>query len=198
MDKNGFNKLFSPGASKKSSRIFYFVISILLILILTVLAGGPLAIKWFIQKELADAGAVNTEIENIDFNPFTAVVRLESFHGATDQEKDLLTVGEFYVKYQWIPFLDRRIFIKKLVVKNSEIHITRLQDGTYKIGSLHFPEKKNLKRIRKKKNGGWDFMPFSCKTSVFSMTFPRFPCRSRSKTQKYPAWRAGIPTIRQI
>lgn len=102
----------------------------------------PKVLKYYIQKALTDAGAVNAEINNIDFNPFTAEMRIEGFRAFPRNNNDPLLIAETVIHFQWRPLWHKRIFIESLNLEKMVVDVEKEKNGTMTIGHLNLPEKK--------------------------------------------------------
>lgn len=127
--------------NKWSGRIPVFLWSLAgaAVLILAGLLLTPVAMEWYIEKSLAEAGAVNAEIEDIDFNPFTAVLRIKTLQGFPRQPDEILAVAEAVIDYRWLPLWKHRLYIRHLEMRHGAIEIVRGEDGGLTVGGFRLP-----------------------------------------------------------
>lgn len=110
-----------------------------LFLMTGLLVTTPLLLKWYVEKMLAARGAVEAKIENIDFNPFTAVLRLEALRTLPGLEDEGLRIAETVIKYRWLPLWKQRLDLQSLTVKDVTIEVERRRDGSLLVGRLPLP-----------------------------------------------------------
>lgn len=102
----------------------------------------PHAIRWGAQDWLTDHGAVESRIDNVDFNPFTG--RL-AFYGIAVQgaEADSLDCESFKVDLSWLPMFEKRLEVARLEVKGLDFDARRLDDGQWRLGGVGLPIEKD-------------------------------------------------------
>jgi hypothetical protein len=111
----------------------------LTLLAVLLLAAAPLAIEWYAEKALADAGAVHAEIENVDFNPFSGRLRVETLRTAPGEGERRLRFAEAVIDYRWRPLWNHQIFIEYLLLRDVILDIAREKDGELVVGRLRIP-----------------------------------------------------------
>ena len=126
------------------------------VLVLLVVLITPVILERYVTGLLADAGAVHARIEDIDFNPFAAVVHVEALRAFPEQEDEVLRIADAVINYSWRPLWHHRIHIQKLEVSNVTLEVLRREDGGLTIGGLKLPGKDKQREEEGKWEVGFD------------------------------------------
>ncbi len=115
-----------------SSR-WLIISAIPLALFLLILIGAPYAIQHLARQWLEQHGGEYVEIQDVDFNPFTATLIFEGVEIQVEDRKPLHfdSVG---LQLAWLPLLDKRIDVQHLELNGFHI-LVRNQDALH-IGGI--------------------------------------------------------------
>lgn len=80
-------------------------------------------------------GATEVGIENIDINPFSAVVRIRGLQ-ASDDNGAMLTVSDVRANLDWLPLWRHNLYIRNIELHDAQIDILRRPDGSFQIGGI--------------------------------------------------------------
>ncbi|HKL48601.1 MAG TPA: DUF748 domain-containing protein, partial [Desulfuromonadales bacterium] len=163
----------------------------------------PHAIRWGAQNWLTDHGAVESRIDNVDFNPFTG--RL-AFYGVAVQgaKADSLDCESFKVDVRWLPMFEKRLEVSRLEVKGLDFDGRRLDEGQWRLGGVVLPteeEEKEREKEKEKKKGKSDWQWGIQETQLQDVTMDlragkidqRFAIRTFRAGKLY-RWESGDPT----
>ena len=140
-----------PKGGRKKRFLLWFVFGALLLVVL-ILTAAPRIMEWYVKQILAEAGAVHARVENIDFNPFSAVIRIEALQAFPEDEDEVLRIAEAVIKYDWQPLWHHRFYIEHLTINKVALDIERRKDGGLTIGRLQLP----LHEQKNKKSNPWE------------------------------------------
>ena len=104
---------------------YIWVAGILLLIVALVLVGTPFALKWSLERWLADQGAVEIEIDDIDFNPFSGQVAVKSM--SYRAEDDRTSAEGLVLEVDWSNLFSRQIFLRKIVLRDASVAIRRTE-----------------------------------------------------------------------
>jgi hypothetical protein len=119
----------------RRSAIAVAVLGLLLIVLLIV---TPMAAAWYVESWLRDNGAAGARIGNIDFNPFTATLRVEDLHagGGADAR---LQVDLAEIDLYWWPLFSQRAHVETLRLVGVRADVVAGDGGSLKVGAVDVP-----------------------------------------------------------
>jgi hypothetical protein len=107
-----------------------FGVLVALILILT-----PFGMDYEIESYFLANGADQTDVEDVDFNPFTRRLVVKNLIVKVGAEQ-VLKVSEADFTLSWSPFFKKRFLLEKVKLDNSTITMEEIPDGRWRIGGL--------------------------------------------------------------
>ncbi len=110
----------------------------LLLLVLAAIAILPLAARYYAEAWLRDQGVEEASIGDIDFNPFTGVLRIESL-AANGANGELAEIGLAELNLEWMQLPGRRIQLADVAVSAGRLDIERSADRAVAVGGLRLP-----------------------------------------------------------
>lgn len=96
-----------------------------MLVVALVLVGTPFALKWSLERWLSDQGAVEIEIDDIDFNPFSGQVAVKSM--SYRAEDDRTSAEGLVLEVDWSNLFSRQIFLRKIVLRDAFVAIRRTE-----------------------------------------------------------------------
>jgi len=112
--------------SLHSSRWFMITL-LILILLLTTLAGTPVLIERLAEQWLEQHGGDQVEVQDVDFNPFTGILRLDGV-SIQVQDRTPLAFTTAELNLAWLPLFNKRIQVQsieltgfRMVVRNEDV-----------------------------------------------------------------------------
>ncbi|NIQ97240.1 MAG: DUF748 domain-containing protein, partial [Desulfuromonadales bacterium] len=129
---------------KRATRLLRGVALVALVLLLL-----PHGIRWGMTTWLDENGAVESRIENVDFNPFTGHLAIAGLtvRGA---EEERLVCKRFEVNFDWLPLANKRLEVVRLKVQGLDVDIRRRGDGRWVLGGIALPPQE-----KKEEKGEW-------------------------------------------
>ena len=128
----------APGSSKKRRHRLFIILSILLILVTTTLSLLPLGIDYGLTQWIKQHGGEQVSVANVDFNPFSATLRLDDLK-VTNQGKNKLTLPRLDLQLAWRPLFNKQVVITGMDL--SGVVLKLIQNGTdsqLQIGGMQF------------------------------------------------------------
>jgi len=120
------NKQSGHKPSLRASRWFWITL-FTLILLLAVLAGTPVLIERLAEQWLEQHGGDRVEVQDVDFNPFTGVLRLDDV-SIEVQDRTPLSFDTAELNLAWLPLFSKRIEVQsieltgfRMVVRNDDV-----------------------------------------------------------------------------
>ena len=107
------------------------------IILTLILLSVPFAMDYAIERYFLANGADQTEVEDVNFNPFTRRLVVKNLIVKVDNEP-VLDVAEAGFTFSWSPFLRKRFLLEKVDLSHSSILIEELSDGRWRFGGLLF------------------------------------------------------------
>ncbi len=109
----------------------------ILVLLGVTIALLPFGLEWGVEMALEKAGAVNVDVEDVDFNPFTGELVVKSLKsgGAPGEELGLARAA---LEIDWRTLWKKRLQVRKLALQGAVIDLKQAADGTWSVGSLSF------------------------------------------------------------
>ena len=103
-----------------------------------VIIGVPIATERYAERWLRDQGVIDADIDDVDFNPFSGVLRTESVSmpGSAGEKGK---IGLVEVNYQWTSLLPRRLLVSSVTISTVQIDIQKHTDGSFTFGGLQWP-----------------------------------------------------------
>lgn len=124
---------------KKRQRHILIALSLALIILGCGLALLPLGIDYGLREWIRQHGGEQVSIANVDFNPFTATLRLDDLR-ITRQGKNTLALPRLGLQLAWRPLWNRQLVVTGLELSGLQLTLTRQhQDGPLQIGGLELP-----------------------------------------------------------
>jgi len=111
------------------------VMVMLLVILITLL---PNAISFGLQWWLRNHGAPESEITNVDFNPFTGVLLIEQIRGI-DSSDTSATIGQIQLQIRWRDLFSHQLHLQQVSLSGLHSPIVIGSDGTLAIGSIKLP-----------------------------------------------------------
>jgi len=122
-------------ASPFSSR--WFIVSlVILILVLGILVGTPLLIERLAEQWLEQHGGDQVEVEDVDFNPFTGILRLDDV-SVQVQDRTPLSFATAELNLAWLPLFSRHIQVQSIELTGFRM-VVRNED-VLRIGGIQLP-----------------------------------------------------------
>jgi len=118
-------------------RLLYFIVVLTLILLI-----APYIIRYELIKSLRAAGAVSVQIDNLDYNPFTAVISIDQLL-IKNAHKNLLRVSKARLDVGYFPVLRRRLIINNASLQDADILIEQDAQGELTIAGFKIQDKGN-------------------------------------------------------
>ena len=102
------------------------------------LAGAPLLIQQLFSNWLLEHGGERVSIDNVDFNPFTATLKLEGLkiHG---DDGATLSFDSALLDVAWRPLLDRHITLEAVHLSGFRGTIDNRNPAQLSVGGIHIP-----------------------------------------------------------
>ncbi len=98
---------------------------------------------------------VEVKIDNIDLNLFTGEFRLEGLKDITKKDNTNLQLKQFYIEFDWLPLLDKKIHINQIVIESFAVKINN-QANTLKVAGISIPTSSDKKTEEKPQDeGSW-------------------------------------------
>jgi hypothetical protein len=115
-------------------RIFWILFGLALIGTL-LLVAMPIGMDYGIERYFITHGAYQTDLEDVDFNPFTRRLVIKNLTVNVGNE-NVLTIAKAGFKFSWSPLFKKRLLIQELDLSDSDIEIEELPDGSWRIAGL--------------------------------------------------------------
>lgn len=128
----------APGSSKKRRHRLFIILSILLVLVTATLSLLPLGIDYGLTQWIKQHGGEQVSVANVDFNPFSATLRLDDLK-VTNQGKNKLTLPRLDLQLAWRPLFNKQVVITGMDL--SGVVLKLIQNGTesqLQIGGMQF------------------------------------------------------------
>ncbi len=109
-----------------------------LFLITTAITLLPYGIKFYAQHALMKLGAVEANIEDVDFNPFSRILIFDNITVKGPKGGTLLKAGKISLKFSYLPLVKKRIYIDRISVAETETRVERPGDGRTVVGGMHW------------------------------------------------------------
>lgn len=107
-------------------------------LLAVVLIALPVVAAMLAERWLQDHGAADAAIGDVDFNPFTGTLRVESLEaGGGPQSRFAVALAELDVR--WWPLVSRRAHVERLRLEGVRLDVVVGDDGAVRIGAVHLP-----------------------------------------------------------
>ena len=126
----------SEHVSKKTFRKRLLWILFCLALIGTLLLiAMPIGMDYGIERYFLTHGAYQTDVEDVDFNPFTRRLVIKDLVVRVGDE-NILTIARARLRFAWSPFFKKRFLVQEFELSDSDIAIEELPDGRWRIAGL--------------------------------------------------------------
>jgi len=116
------------------SRLGLAIIS-LTTLFLIVLVLMPHAISYSIKDWMNNNGADETQVEDINFNPFTGKLELINLR-VTVANDYTLQINNAWLVTDWIPLFKKSLYIKEVLIQDTKVAIEKKPDGNLNVGGI--------------------------------------------------------------
>jgi len=99
------------------------------------LVAMPFGIEYGFKRYLLSQGVDQTDLEDVDFNPFTGRLVVKNLSVKVGAEQ-VLNVSEAGFTFAWSPFFKKRFVVEKVDLINSTITIEELPNGRWRLAGL--------------------------------------------------------------
>ena len=117
------------------------------------LAGTPLLIQQLFSNWLLEHGGERVSIDNVDFNPFTATLKLEGLkvHG---DDGTTLSFDSALLDMAWRPLLNQHITLDAVQLSGFKGIIDNRNPARLSVGGIHIPRKPSTADAQASENSG--------------------------------------------
>ena len=115
-------------------RIFWILFG-LAVLGALLLIAMPIGMDYGIERYFLTHGAYQTDVEDVDFNPFTRRLVIKDLVVRVGDE-NILTIARARLRFAWSPFFKKRFLVQEFELSDSDIAIEELPDGRWRIAGL--------------------------------------------------------------
>ncbi|MFQ5643291.1 MAG: DUF748 domain-containing protein [Thiogranum sp.] len=109
---------------------------LILVLLLAVLAGMPVLIERLAEQWLEQHGGERVEVQNVDFNPFTGILRLDDV-SVQVQDRTPLSFTMAELNLAWLPLFHKQIRVQSIELTGFRM-VVRNEDAL-SIGGIQLP-----------------------------------------------------------
>ena len=129
----------------------------------------PVGIDYGIVRYLKGRGADQVSLEDVDFNPITGRMTLTNLSLITGAQT-LLKIPQAILNIEWRPFMNKRFVLERFEISNAELTVQALEDGSWQIGGIKLPGKKETSEP-----ADWDFglRQVAVKNSIIKFISPQ-------------------------
>ncbi|MCW8891567.1 MAG: DUF748 domain-containing protein, partial [Sedimenticola sp.] len=141
-------------AKKRHSRL---ILTLILVTLITALIVSllPQALGYGLKKWISEQGGEQVTIGNIDFNPFTAELRIENLI-VTREAQNQLTLPALELQLEWLPLWKRQIVITGIQLSETRLQLQHNSNGqqlvmggmTFDLSSSGKPQEKSPWELR--------------------------------------------------
>ena len=110
-------------------------LALLMVLLFVIL---PFGIDYGIEAYLKDQGLDQVKLEDVDFNPMTGQMTLTNLSVAVGTQT-VLQIPAATLKFQWAPFVRKRIVLERFTISDTELIVEELEDGNWQIAGITLP-----------------------------------------------------------
>jgi len=118
-----------------SSRWFRIFL-VILILALGILVGTPVLIEKLAEQWLEQHGGDQVEVQDVDFNPFTGILRLENV-SVRVQDRTPLSFTTAELNLAWLPLFSKRIQVQSIELTGFRMVVQNVD--VLRIGGIQLP-----------------------------------------------------------
>ncbi|NOQ66995.1 MAG: DUF748 domain-containing protein [Desulfobacterales bacterium] len=118
---------------------FIIAFAVLAFLFLIVLIGTPYIIDMGLERWIASQGPEISQIENIDFNPFTGRFAMDNLVMET-QSGRTLNISHAYLQFSWKQLFRKQLYLKELTVQGAYLLVDHLGERGLRVGGLILSE----------------------------------------------------------
>ncbi len=122
-------------APLRSSRWFRIAL-VILVLLLAILAGTPVLIERLAEQWLEQHGGDRVEVQDVDFNPFTGILRLDNV-SVQVQDRTPLSFTTAELNLAWLPLFSKHIQVQSIELTGFRV-VVRNED-VLSIGGIQLP-----------------------------------------------------------
>ena len=115
------------------------VATVLAVIVLVVLVGTPYLIEKELNKWIVSRGPDRSQMDNVDFNPFTGWFALYNLQVET-QRGQTLHIPKAYLKFSWMPLSKKRLNLEELVLEDTYLLVDNLEETGFRIAGLILKE----------------------------------------------------------
>jgi hypothetical protein len=105
------------------------------VLVTLILILMPFGMDYGIERYFLTQGAYQTDVEDVDFDPFTRRLVIKNLIVKVGNE-NVLTVAKAGFKFAWSPLFKKRFLVQEVDLSDSDIAIEELRDGRWRIAGL--------------------------------------------------------------
>jgi len=107
----------------------------LITLFLTILILIPHAISYSVRDWMNKNGADETQVEDVNFNPFTGKLEFINLRVTVANDYTLL-LNNAWVNTDWLPLFKKSLYFKEIFIQDTNITIEKKQNGKLNIGGI--------------------------------------------------------------
>ncbi len=128
-----------PDNKNKTRHRLTLTLAILLILVTATLSLLPLGINYALQEWIKQHGGEQVSVANVDFNPFTATLRLDDLQVA-NQNEEQLALPRLDLQLAWGPLFRKQVVITGMNLSGVALKLTQTgNQNQLQIGGMQFP-----------------------------------------------------------
>lgn len=113
--------------------------AIFLLLAILTLIAIPYAISYGARQWLLENGGDRVQVEDVDFNPFTATLGLQNLQVQVNEETTL-NIGTAGLTLAWSPLFKRQAHVRDILLDDFSITVERDAAGKFRIGGVIPPQ----------------------------------------------------------
>jgi hypothetical protein len=160
----------NPSTKKKIIRsAWIWILMVMLVIGVLSFIMLPVGIDYGIVRYLKGQGADQVSLEDVDFNPITGRMTLTNLSLITGAQT-LLKIPQAILNIEWRPFMNKRFVLERFEISNAELTLQALEDGSWQIGGIKLPGKKETSEP-----ADWDFglRQVAVKNSIIKFISPQ-------------------------
>lgn len=113
-------------------------LTVLLLVFLLVLVALPYGIKWILQDQLRERGAVSVTISDVNFNPFKGTLVIQDLDVRAPDGGQLRAQYAF-VDIDWLGLFERHINLRNIQLNSADVTLRLAEDGKWYLAGLSEP-----------------------------------------------------------
>ncbi|WP_172967744.1 DUF748 domain-containing protein [Hydrogenovibrio sp. JE_KL2] len=112
----------------------------------------PYGIKWAMKEALLKQGLEQVHIEDVSFNLFTGQFKVENML-LKKAGKAPLTLGEFFVDFDWMSLFKKRLVIDKVILQKTHVYVDFQPDKFLDVAGIIIPLNKQTPKEEQPSGG---------------------------------------------